>query len=109
MSNSTRLPKYLSDTDLDEHWDWYETWCADDDEIPELDEEDYETICNIIEELFQYIHYLKGKDNCVDDEMLDALSDLRKGVGKLENRKRKAIGSNEAGESKRKKRHYSRK
>jgi hypothetical protein len=47
--------KFLNDAELDEHWNWYQDWLCDDDEYPELDEEDHETICNIIEELFQHI------------------------------------------------------
>ena len=113
MSNSARLlitsKKHLSDAELDERWDWYNEWLVDDDDIPELDEENYDTITNMIEELFEHIHYLEGKVNRLGGEMLDALNDLRKDVKKFENRKRKATGSVEAVESKAKKSRGSRK
>ena len=55
---------------MDEHWDWYEDWCANNDEIPELDEEDYDAICNITEELFQYICFLQEKKGCLESKIL---------------------------------------
>lgn len=71
--------KYLNDAQLDEHWDWYKDWCADDDEIP-LDEEDYETICNIIEQLFQHIRYQKNVIERFKGEVIGSLDALKKDV-----------------------------
>jgi len=84
--------RYLSDDELDEHWKWYVGWCCDDDEIPELDEEDYETICNLIEQLFWHIRYQQEESASFKSEVMSSLDELKKGVAELKSRGRNAVG-----------------
>lgn len=87
------LNKPLDDTELDDHWSWYEDWCADDDEIPELDEEDYETICNTIEQLFQHIRHQQEIIARFESEVMDSLGALKEDVAGFKSRKRKSEDS----------------
>lgn len=85
--------KFLNDAELEEHWNWYQEWCADDDEIPELDEEDNEMICNIIEELFQHIRHQDKVITRFEVEVMGSLSAIKKEVAEFRIRKRKGEDS----------------
>ncbi|KAF1953209.1 hypothetical protein CC80DRAFT_537739 [Byssothecium circinans] len=85
--------KFLNDAELNEHWDWYRDWCAHDDELPELDDEDYEMICNMIEELFQHIHHQEKAITRLEGEVMGSLGALKKDIAEFKSRDPKYAGT----------------
>lgn len=85
--------KHLDGYELVDHWNWYVDWCIDEDTVPELDGEDYETICNIIEQLFQHISYQQDKIARFEGSVMVSLNALKEDVAGLKNRKRKSEDS----------------
>jgi hypothetical protein len=109
--------KLLSEKKLDDYFEWYSKWTTGDDldEVPGLEEEDFEMICDIIEDLFEHIHCQKNTiaDLVEMGRSIKALGGtLRKDVDSLSKLKRKATGSVEeedGSQVKRLRRHRSRK
>jgi hypothetical protein len=109
--------KLLSEKELDDYFEWYDTWTTGDDpdEVPGLEEEDFEMICDIIEDLFEHIRCQKNTiaDLVEIGRSIKALGGtLRKDVDSLRKLKRKATRSVEGEDGsqvKRLRKHRSRK
>lgn len=86
-------PKFLNKTELDEYWNWYEGLLRDDDEVPELDEEQWEMICNIIEDLFQHSRHQQKVIAHLEGEVMGSLGALKKDVAEFKSRKRRRKAS----------------
>jgi hypothetical protein len=109
--------KLLSEEKLDDYLEWYGKWTTGDDpdEVPGLEEEDFEMICDIIEDLFEHIRCQKNTiaDLVEMGRSIRALGGtLRKDVDSLSKSKRKArksVEEEDGSQVKRLRKHRSRK